>query len=121
MHWCYHHKERHVCPRKQRKGDDGVYGQPNDDIDNDGINNNEDKQKLVIKYKNKQFLFKENIYLFNSYAENEIFAQRRSILLNSFLEFNEKSNMLTEVNSWLYKVNKDDYICKKSDSSKGYK
>ncbi len=85
------------------------------------MNNNEDKQKLVIKYKNKQFLFKENIYLFNSYAESEIFAQRRSILLNSFLEFNEKSNMLTEVNSWLYKVTKDDYICKKRDSSKGYK
>ena len=87
----------------------------------DDLVSNEDKQKLVIKYKNKQFLFKENIYLFNSYAENEIFAQRRSILLNSFLEFNEKSNMLTEVNSWLYKVTKDDYICKKSDSSKGYK
>ena len=85
------------------------------------ISNGEDKQRLIIKYKNKQFLFKENIYLFNSYAENEIFAQRRSILLNSFLEFNEKSNMLTEVNSWLYKVTKDDYICKKSDSSKGYK
>ena len=85
------------------------------------MNNNEDKQKLVIKYKNKQFLFKENIYLFNSYAENEIFAQRRSILLNSFLEFNEKSNMLTEVNSWLHTVTKDDYICKKRDSSKGYK
>ena len=29
--------------------------------------------------------------------------------------------MLTEVNSWLYKVTKDDYICKKRDSSKGYK
>ena len=90
-------------------------------FDCQNINNNEDKQKLVIKYKNKQFLFKENIYLFNSYAENEIFAQRRSILLNSFLEFNEKSNMLTEVNSWLYRVTKDDYICKKRDSSKGYK
>ena len=90
-------------------------------FDCQNMNNNEDKQKLVIKYKNKQFLFKENIYLFNSYAENEIFAQRRSILLNSFLEFNEKSNMLTEVNSWLHKVTKDDYICKKRDSSKGYK
>ena len=90
-------------------------------FDCQNMNNNEDKQKLVIKYKNKQFLFKENMYLFNSYAENEIFAQRRSILLNSFLEFNEKSNMLTEVNSWLYKVTKDDYICKKRDSSKGYK
>ena len=90
-------------------------------FDCQNMNNNEDKQKLVIKYKNKQFLFKENIYLFNSYEENEIFAQRRSILLNSFLEFNEKSNMLTEVNSWLYKVTKDDYICKKSVSSKGYK
>ena len=90
-------------------------------FDCQNINNDEDKQKLVIKFKNKQFLFKENIYLFNSYEENEIFAQRRSILLNSFLEFNEKSNMLTEVNSWLYKVTKDDYICKKRDSSKGYK
>ncbi len=85
------------------------------------MSNDEDKQKLIIKYKNKQFLFKENIYLFNSYKENEIFAQRRTILLNSFLEFNEKSNLLTEVNSWLYKVTKDDYICKKRDSNKGYK
>ena len=85
------------------------------------MSNDEDKQKLIIKYKNKQFLFKENIYLFNSYTEDEIFAQRRSILLNSFLEFNEKSNLLTEVNSWLYKVTKDDYICKKRDSNKGYK
>ena len=85
------------------------------------MSNDKDKQKLIIKYKNKQFLFKENIYLFNSYEENEIFAQRRSILLNSFLEFNEKSNLLTEVNSWLYKVTKDDYICKKRDSNKGYK
>ena len=88
-------------------------------FDCQNINNDEDKQKLVIKYKNKQFLFKENMYLFNSYAENEIFAQRRSILLNSFLEFNEKSNMLTEVNSWLYKVTTDEYSCKKRDSSKG--
>ena len=85
------------------------------------MSNDKDKQKLIIKYKNKQFLFKENIYLFNSYKENEIFAQRRTILLNSFLEFNEKSNLLTEVNSWLYKVTKDDYICKKRDSNKGYK
>ena len=90
-------------------------------FDCQNINNDEDKQKLIIKYKNKQFLFKENIYLFNSYKENEIFAQRRTILLNSFLEFNEKSNLLTEVNSWLYKVTKDDYICKKRDSNKGYK
>ena len=90
-------------------------------FDCQNIHNDDDNQKLIIKYKNKQFLYKENIYLFNSYTENEIFAQRRSILLNSFLEFNEKSNMLTEVNSWLYKVTKDDYICKKRDSSKGYK
>ena len=90
-------------------------------FDCQNMNNDEDKQKLIIKYKNKQFLFKENIYLFNSYKENEIFAQRRTILLNSFLEFNEKSNLLTEVNSWLYKVTKDDYICKKRDSNKGYK
>ena len=35
-------------------------------FDCQNMNNNEDKQKLVIKYKNKQFLFKENIYLFNT-------------------------------------------------------
>ena len=39
-------------------------------FDCQNINNDEDKQKLVIKYKNKQFLFKENMYLFNSYEEN---------------------------------------------------
>ena len=81
-------------------------------FDCQNINNDEDKQKLVIKYKNKQFLFKENIYLFNSYAENEIFAQRRSILLNSFLEFNEKTYTLIEVNSWIHKITKNEFICK---------
>ena len=85
------------------------------------LNNDEDKHKLIINYENKQFLFKENIYLFNSHINSEIFAHRRSILLNSFLEFNEKSNILIEVNSWLYKVTKDDYICSKSASRKGYK
>ena len=85
-------------------------------FDCQNMNNNEDKQKLIIKYKNKQFLFKENIYLYNSYKDAKIFAQRRTILLNSFLEFNERTNELTEVNSWLYKVTKDDYICKNSDS-----
>lgn len=85
------------------------------------LNKTEDKHDLIINYKDKQFLFKENIYLFNSQLENQIFAQRRSILLNSFLKFNEKTNVLTEVNSWLYEITKDDYVCKKRDSSKGYK
>ena len=79
----------------------------------------ENIQRLVIKHEQKQFVFKEKIYLFNSIEENEIFAQRRTILLNSFIEFNEKTNMLTEVNSWLYKITKDDYICKNIDSSIG--
>jgi|TARA_B100000035_G_C20956324_1_gene534377 hypothetical protein len=79
-------------------------------------NKNQDKQKLVIQYEEKRFVFKENIYLYNSYKDAKIFAQRRTILLNSFLEFNERTNELTEVNSWLYKVTKDDYICKNSDS-----
>ena len=81
----------------------------------------ENIQILVVKQEQKQFIFKEKIYLFNSIEENEIFAQRRTILLNSFIEFNEKTNMLTEVNSWLYKITKDDYICKNIVSSIGYK
>lgn len=76
------------------------------------LNNVEDINRLIIKYKNKHFVFKENIYLFNSYKEKKIFAQRRTIISNSFLEFDEKNYLLKEVNSWLYKVTKDDYICK---------
>ena len=78
----------------------------------ENIKKTEDNHMLIIKYQNKQFLFKENIYLFNSYRENEIFAQRRTILLNSFLEFNEKTNTLTEVNSWIHKITKNEFICK---------
>ena len=72
----------------------------------------EDSHELIIKYQNKQFLFKENIYLFNSHIENEIFAQHRSIFLNSFLEFNENTYMLIEVNSWIHKITKNEFICK---------
>ena len=78
----------------------------------ENIKNPDDKHRIIIKYQNKQFLFKENIYLFNSYTENEIFAQRRTILLNSFLEFNKKTNKLTEVNSWIHKITKNEFICK---------
>ena len=81
----------------------------------------ENVQRLVVDLEQKQFVFKEKIYLFNSIKEDEIFAQRRTILLNSFIKFNKKTNMLTEVNSWLYKITKDDYICKNIDSSIGYK
>ena len=72
----------------------------------------EDTHGLIIKYQKKQFLFKENVYLFNSHRENEIFAQRRTIFLNSFLEFNEKTYMLIEVNSWIHKITKNEFICK---------
>ena len=75
----------------------------------------EDSHALIIKYQNKQILFKENIYLFNSHRENEIFAQHRTIFLNSFLEFNEKTYMLIEVNSWIYKITKNEFICKAID------
>ena len=85
------------------------------------LNNFEDVNKLIIKYKDKHLLFKKNIYLFNSYKEKKIFAQRRNILLNSFLEFDEETYLLKEVNSWLYRITKDDYICRKSDSNNGYK
>ncbi len=72
----------------------------------------EDTHRLIIKYQNKQFLFKENIYLIKSYRENEVFAQHRTIFLNSFLEFNEKTYVLIEVNSWIHKITKDEFICK---------
>ena len=77
----------------------------------ENLKNAEDSHVLIIKYQNKQFLFKENIYLFNSHIENEIFAQHRTIFLNSFLEFNENTNMLIEVNSWIHKITKNEFIC----------
>ena len=77
----------------------------------ENLKNAEDSHVLIIKYQNKQFLFKENIYLFNSDIENEIFAQHRTIFLNSFLEFNENTNMLIEVNSWIHKITKNEFIC----------
>jgi len=78
----------------------------------ENIKKAEDTHGLIIKYQKKQFLFKENIYLFNSYKENEIFAQRRTIFLNSFLEFNQKTYMLIEVNSWIHKITKNEFICR---------
>ena len=78
----------------------------------ENLKNAEDAHGLIIKYQNKQFLFKENIYLFNSHKENEIFGQHRTIFLNSFLEFNEKTYMLIEVNSWIHKITKNEFICK---------
>ena len=78
----------------------------------ENIKKAEDTHGLIIKYQKKQFLFKGNVYLFNSHRENEIFAQRRTIFLNSFLEFNEKTYMLIEVNSWIHKITKNEFICK---------
>ena len=78
----------------------------------ENIKKAEDTHRLIIKYQNKQLLFKGNIYLFNSYRENEIFAQHRTIFLNSFLEFNEETYMLTEVNSWVHKITKNEFICR---------
>ena len=78
----------------------------------ENIKKAEDIHGLIIKYQNKQFLFKENIYVFNNHRENEIFAQHRTIFLNSFLEFNEKTYMLIEVNSWIHKITKNEFICK---------
>ena len=78
----------------------------------ENIKKAEDTHGLIIKYQKKQFLFKENVYLFNSHRKNEIFAQRRTFFLNSFLEFNEKTYMLIEVNSWIHKITKNEFICK---------
>ena len=77
----------------------------------ENLKNAEDSHVLIIKYQNKQFLFKENIYLFNSHKENQIFGQHRTIFLNSFLEFNEKTYVLIEVNSWIHKITKNEFIC----------
>ena len=77
----------------------------------ENLKNAEDSHVLIIKYQNKQFMFKENVYLYNSHRENEIFAQHRTIFLNSFLEFNEKTYMLIEVNSWIHKITKNEFIC----------
>ena len=81
----------------------------------ENIKKSEDTHGLIIKYQKKQFLFKENIFLFNSHRENEIFAQYRTIFLNSFLEFNEKTYTLIEVNSWIHKITKNEFICKAID------
>ena len=78
----------------------------------ENIKKAEDSHGLIIKYQKKQFLFKENIYLVNSDKENKIFAQRRTIFLNSFLEFNEETYMLIEVNSWVHKITKNQFICR---------
>ena len=78
----------------------------------ENIKKAEDTHGLIIKYQNKQLLFKENIYLFNSYRESEIFAQHRTIFLNSFLEFNQKTYVLIEVNSWVHKITKNEFICR---------
>ena len=81
----------------------------------ENIKKAEDTHGLIIKYQNKQFLFKENIYVFNSQKENQIFGQHRTIFLNSFLEFNEKTYILIEVNSWIHKITKNEFICKVID------
>ena len=56
-------------------------------------------------------LFKQNTYLIKTANKDTIFAQRRSIFLNAFTEYNFGTNSLIEVNSWIHRVTKDEFIC----------
>ena len=76
------------------------------------LNENSQIKNFTISHYKKQLIFEENIYLFKSYEKRKIFAQRRTIFMNSFLEFDEKTKMLTEVKSWIHKITKNQFICK---------
>ena len=76
---------------------------------------------LAVDNKGYKIIFNDDIYVFNSLKDNKIFAQKREILKTSFIEFNKNNFNLKQVNSWLHKVTKDNYVCKKTDSKIGYK
>jgi len=56
----------------------------------------EDTHGLIIKYQNKQFLFKENIYVFNSHKDNQIFGQHRTIFLHGSIK-SQKMNLFARL------------------------
>ena len=81
------------------------------DVECKNLNSDKDVYILVINKDKNHLLFKQNTYLINSTNNDSIFAQRRSIFLNSFIQYNFGTNSLIEVNSWIHRVTKDEFIC----------
>ena len=81
------------------------------DVECKNLNSDKDVHILVINKDKNHLLFKQNTYLINSSNNDSIFAQRRSIFLNSFIQYNFGTNSLIEVNSWIHRVTKDEFIC----------
>ena len=81
------------------------------DIECKNLNSDKDVYILVINKDKNHLLFKQNTYLINSTNNDSIFAQRRSIFLNAFTEYNFGTNSLIEVNSWIHRVTKEEFIC----------
>ena len=81
------------------------------DVECKNLNSDKDVHILVINKDKNHLLFKQNTYLINSTNNDSIFAQRRSIFLNSFIQYNFGTNSLIEVNSWIHRVTKDEFIC----------
>ena len=81
------------------------------DVECKNLNSDKDVHILVINKDKNHLLFKQNTYLINSSNNDSIFAQKRSIFLNSFIQYNFGTNSLIEVNSWIHRITKDEFIC----------
>ena len=81
------------------------------DVECKNLNSDKDVHILVINKDKNHLLFKQNTYLINSTNNDLIFAQSRSIFLNSFIQYDFGTNSLIEVNSWIHIVTKDEFIC----------
>jgi len=81
------------------------------DVECKNLNSDKDVHILVINKDKNHLLFKQNTYLINSTNNDFIFAQSRSIFLNSFIQYDFGTNSLIEVNSWIHRVTKDEFIC----------
>ena len=75
------------------------------------LNSNKDVHILIIDKDKNHLFFKQNTYIINSTNNDSIFAQRRSIFLNSFIQYNFGTNSVIEVNSWIHRVTKEEFIC----------
>ena len=75
------------------------------------LNSDKDVHILMIDKDKGHLLFKQNTFLIKTVNKDIIFAQRRSIFLNAFTEYNFGTNSLIEVNSWIHRVTKDEFIC----------
>ena len=81
------------------------------DVECKNLNSDKDVHILMIDKDKGHLLFKQNTYLIKTVNKDTIFAQRRSIFLNAFTEYNFGTNSLIEVNSWIHRVTKDEFIC----------